>query len=125
MLEPAARFPRYVASSRICCRHVSWLSCSAIDKEALARLLMAVSEATIEATSRGATTSRFRVATPLALAPWPVPSAGAVLMLVVVLRVVDLEAAVPEQAASTSARLVTAAATPSRRPEGQTRTLII
>ena len=126
MSVPAVRSPRYVASSKTCCRHISWLSCSGIESDALARLLIAVSEATIEATSPGASTCPVGDGTAaVVLPPWVVRSLGCDVVLVEVVLAADLDTAGLEQAARSSARAARTAPTPlsSARPEELRREL--
>jgi hypothetical protein len=105
-----------VASSRICCRHVSWLSWSGIESDAFARLLIAVSDATIEATSPGAMTCPVRGgAVGVVLSAWAVPPLGVELVLVEVVLGAELDAAGLEQAASSSERAARTAANPLRK----------
>jgi hypothetical protein len=107
-----------VASSRTCYRHVSWLPWSGIESDALARLLIAVSDATIEATSPGAMTCPVGGGTVVVvLPPWAARPLDVELVLVEVVLEADLDAAGLEQAASISERAATAAATPL--PEGR------
>jgi hypothetical protein len=106
-----------VASSRICCRHVSWLSWSGIESDALARLLIVVSEATIEATSPGAMTCPLEGGTVVLVPPpWAFPPLDSD-VLVEVVTGTGLDASGLEQAASSSERAATAAATPL--PQGR------
>jgi hypothetical protein len=102
-----------VASSIICCRHVSWLSWSGIESDALARLLIVVSEATIEATSPGAMTCPLEGGTVVVvLLPRAVPPLSGEVVTVEVVLEADLDATELEQAASSSERAATAAAVP-------------
>ena len=104
--------PAEVASSRICCKHVSWLSWSGIESDALARLLVSVSDATIDATPPGAMTCpRGGDAVVVVLSPWAVPRLDVEVVLFEI-EFGEFEVTELEQAARTRARTPTAATTP-------------
>ena len=78
----------------------------------MARLLVVVSDATIDATSPGAMTCPPKGGTVVVvLSPWAVPRFGGEVVLVEVVLEADLDATELEQAASSSERAATAAAT--------------
>ena len=84
-----------------------------IEKDALARLLITVSDATIEATSPGAMTCPVGGGTVVVvLPPWAAPTLDVELVLVEAVLGVEFDAAGLEQAASSSERAATAAAVP-------------